>query len=358
MHSARTRKRTVDPDTYGSKQRMLTDYLMRRVREGRYKPGDRVPSDTELARRFGVTAITANKVLSGLAARGILTRRRGAAGTVVSGRLGTLGNVAFLMYEHTISYFTHIFQGAADALTAHGYAIHYINPDIELPDANLWSMAAEAGFAGAIVVALVPPVTLNAPTVLIDIETARPLPFPRVNADDEGGGYRMGRHFLEAGHRRMAFITHGRRHLTTCRRGRGFVRALAEAGIGRAGRHVYHCEGSTENIPALVDRIRGDIPGLTAIGTASDGLAAAAIRTLTRNHLRVPADVSVAGFGNLSEMHALLRITTMDQHPRHMGAQAAEMLMHWIAAPDAPPDSVVVPCELIPGETVAVIRKA
>ena len=52
---------------------------------GDWPPGTVLPSETELARRFGVAVGTARRALSDLTAEGLLTRRR-KTGTVVTGR--------------------------------------------------------------------------------------------------------------------------------------------------------------------------------------------------------------------------------------------------------------------------------
>ncbi|MDD5707350.1 MAG: GntR family transcriptional regulator, partial [Kiritimatiellae bacterium] len=105
-----------------AKQQSIEAYVMERIRAGRLKPGDKAPSNVELARRFGVSTVTATTALSALAARGLVERRRGAGGTVVAGRLGRMGTVAFVMPPFMVSFFWRIFVGATDVLTARGYA--------------------------------------------------------------------------------------------------------------------------------------------------------------------------------------------------------------------------------------------
>lgn len=50
---------------------------------GEYQPGDKLPSEDDIAQSFGVTRVTVNKALSELLAQGYLYRRHG-AGTFVS----------------------------------------------------------------------------------------------------------------------------------------------------------------------------------------------------------------------------------------------------------------------------------
>lgn len=60
----------------------LADIILARIRSGEYGPGDRIPSEFDLANAFSVGRPTARQATERLVRRGILVRRRG-AGTFV-----------------------------------------------------------------------------------------------------------------------------------------------------------------------------------------------------------------------------------------------------------------------------------
>ncbi len=60
----------------------LAEDLFRAIRAGSYKPGDRIPSEHELAERFGVGRPTVRQATDSLIQRGVLVRKRG-SGTFV-----------------------------------------------------------------------------------------------------------------------------------------------------------------------------------------------------------------------------------------------------------------------------------
>jgi GntR family transcriptional regulator len=62
----------------------LNDRLLELLRSGQYRSGDRFLTEREVAARFGLSRITANKALSGLVAAGHLEFRKG-VGTFVRG---------------------------------------------------------------------------------------------------------------------------------------------------------------------------------------------------------------------------------------------------------------------------------
>jgi GntR family transcriptional regulator len=57
--------------------RRIHDDLRREIESGRYRPGDRLPSEAELGSLYGVSRITARQALELLSTEGLLVRRQG-----------------------------------------------------------------------------------------------------------------------------------------------------------------------------------------------------------------------------------------------------------------------------------------
>lgn len=76
----------------------IQDALVAEIAQGALKPGDALPSEDSLAKRFGVALGTVRKALDGLAADGKLDRRQG-RGTFV--RRADFGNAPFRFFRHT-----------------------------------------------------------------------------------------------------------------------------------------------------------------------------------------------------------------------------------------------------------------
>lgn len=55
----------------------IMEELRRQIREGGLRPGDRVPSERELAERFGASRMTVRQALNQLAWEGVIVRRQG-----------------------------------------------------------------------------------------------------------------------------------------------------------------------------------------------------------------------------------------------------------------------------------------
>ncbi|PZN08218.1 GntR family transcriptional regulator [Thermaerobacter sp. FW80] len=55
----------------------IMEYLRRQIREGHLRPGDRIPSERELAERFGASRMTVRHALDQLAWEGVIRREQG-----------------------------------------------------------------------------------------------------------------------------------------------------------------------------------------------------------------------------------------------------------------------------------------
>lgn len=63
--------------------RRIESDLERRILSGEWRPGHRLPTESELMAEYGCARMTASKAMASLAARGLVTRRR-RAGTIVA----------------------------------------------------------------------------------------------------------------------------------------------------------------------------------------------------------------------------------------------------------------------------------
>jgi GntR family histidine utilization transcriptional repressor len=61
----------------------IKDYVLERIAAGVWREGDRIPSEPELARKFGVARMTVNRAVKELADERVLSRARG-SGTFVA----------------------------------------------------------------------------------------------------------------------------------------------------------------------------------------------------------------------------------------------------------------------------------
>lgn len=89
-------------------------------------------------------------------------------------------------------------------------------------------------------------------------------------------------------------------------------------------------------------------PGLDAVFAASDPMAMGAMATLRQAGRRMPTDVAVIGFDDVTAAaYTDPPLTTVRQPVEHLGALAAELLFEQVVSGNAPADNRILPTELV-----------
>lgn len=84
-----------DLPTFAPLYRQIRALILRSLKESEWRPGEMIPSETELAARFGVSQGTARRAIDELAAENVLVRRQG-RGTFVASHLERSNQFRFL----------------------------------------------------------------------------------------------------------------------------------------------------------------------------------------------------------------------------------------------------------------------
>jgi DNA-binding LacI/PurR family transcriptional regulator len=88
--------------------------------------------------------------------------------------------------------------------------------------------------------------------------------------------------------------------------------------------------------------------GVDAIFCANDATAAGALATISARGLRIPDDITLAGFDDLEfAAHLDPPLTTVRQGVRQQGSEAALALLGLMSDPGSGPRRVILPTELV-----------
>ncbi len=153
--------------------------------------------------------------------------------------------------------------------------------------------------------------------------------------DNRGGARRLTGHLLELGHRRIGCVTGPPHRSTTRHRLEGHRAALADQGLAADGERLT-VEGDFGRAAGYrgARELLAREPGLTAIVAANDTAALGACAALRDRGLRVPQDVSVAGFDDLPfSVDAVPALTTVRLPLHEAGARAGRLVMGRESAP-------------------------
>jgi DNA-binding LacI/PurR family transcriptional regulator len=174
----------------------------------------------------------------------------------------------------------------------------------------------------------------------------------QVWVDGVDAGWRMTRFLLGLGHRRIAMLGApgpGRETVTGALRRDGYRAALAEAGLPADGALERACDTWTPaGGAAAMSALLGEGVALDAVFCATDSIAIGALSALWRAGVRVPDDLSVAGFDDIDDgAYASPPLTTVRFDKRAYAAAALDRLIARMDGSTTPAERVAIPVEIV-----------
>ena len=325
-----------------SKNELIIKDIKKAINAGRYEPGQKIPSENQLALDYDVTRQTVRKALGKLIDEGYLYSKQG-SGTYVAKQLKKRGkskNIAVVSTYMSDYIFPRVIQGINQVLSDNGYSI-LLKTTNNSRKGEAWCMEEllSKNIDGMIIEPSQSAISCQH-QVLYDQMDAMGIPYvfiqgcyeammdrPHVMLDDVEGGRLITEHLIKLGHKRIAGIfkaddTQG------ILRHKGYVKALQEAGISYDPDLViwYHTKDRTmkpmEGILGLLEKGHA----FHAVVCYNDEIAADVIKGLTNIGRSVPHDISVTGFDN-SLLAQSRGITTISHPQEELGHKAAQTLI-------------------------------
>lgn len=177
-------------------------------------------------------------------------------------------------------------------------------------------------------------------------------PAVSVCCDHAAGGAQVAALLYEAGHRRFGFIGGPADGPVSAERERGFMDRLQTLGIAdiyKAQADYSYDGGYACTLELMVGATAGKHTAPEAIFCANDTMAMGALDALRYQlGLRVPEDVSVVGFDDISAgARPSYRLTTVRQPLASMTEAVIALLQERINNPDTPPAKRLIPGRLM-----------
>ncbi|REK56159.1 MAG: GntR family transcriptional regulator [Thermobacillus sp.] len=343
----------------------LKQEILSWLHSGEWKPHELLPSENELAARFGMSRQTVRQTLNELEQEGYLYRQRG-KGTFVAPpdfiKAGAAQAAVGMVTTYISDYiFPHIVRGAEAVLRAHGMGLYLSSTDNDKQrEQGSLQMMMNRGVGGLIVEPTksaegnpnleqflafryrgIPVVMINARYPELDC--------PCLVLDDEAGGFAATEHLIKLGHRRIAgfFKTDD---LQGTRRMKGFLRAMKHYGVPMLpdGVVTYASENKWSRPAEAAAGLLRRNGRPTAFVCYNDELAVALLPAIRAAGLAVPDDLSIVGFDDSTLAQAAeVKLTTLTHPKTAMGERAAEMLLRLMADPSAEAEDVTYAPELV-----------
>jgi LacI family transcriptional regulator len=170
-----------------------------------------------------------------------------------------------------------------------------------------------------------------------------------VQSDNKEGGYLATKELIDAGCENIMIIKDFRQISSIISRYDGYKKALKETGKSVDENLIYNVDhvNYEEAKKGVLEKIKKGIK-FDGIFATNDWMALGAISALQEKQIKVPEDVKIVGFDNMSISKITSpSITTIHQDSEKLGEYATEILMGMILKDEAELKSISVPVKLI-----------
>lgn len=364
------------------KHKLIYDKLCNDIIKGVYKPGEKLPTENELAEIFSTSRPTIGRAMRDLQQKGLIVRRQG-QGTFVKQsskpRNQTLGLLIHWQIRPIQTTSSTIFGIMVPELLKNasqsGYSLllndipandnsdyvgqaqtickRLLNSQVagvfftplelaknNLSNINIAEQLTKAGIA----------------TVLLDRDVSDSYhrsQYDIVGINNEQSSLILTHHLIDQGCKKIDFLCGPAQTTAIIDRYRGY-RAALEENNRCAENHRLHqfdsrlLNGNTEHPKGkvLLNTIKNKTTD--AFVCVNDSTAADLIYFLLRHGIKVPQDVRVVGFDDLPTDEALpVSLTTMRQNPSALAYESVRTMIDRIQRPDMPARDIMVKTELI-----------
>jgi LacI family transcriptional regulator, galactose operon repressor len=170
-----------------------------------------------------------------------------------------------------------------------------------------------------------------------------------VSTDDVRGSSEMTKYLISEGHSMIWFI--GNLRLPWFARcSKGYLEAMKEAGLEPHFSEIHSEDRELGYLAVKSLLASGERP--TALFVGTDQVASGVYDALQESGIRIPDDMSVAGFNDTMGDVLHPGLTTVREFPKELGAHLAEFTLRRMQEPELPPQQLVMPTELIRRESV------
>lgn len=316
----------------------------------------------EIARRAkaGLVAVSRVSQRNGADVRAVandlsLSRSSGAGSRTITFVLGN---------RDTVNEFqSKVLLGAEGFCTGHDWALQFVSfrSDLSAPSSSviLPDLLTQASrTAGVILSGTHSASTLaalregNVPFSLVGnniVGDWQPEQYDCVFTDDVRGSAEITRYLISQGHRTIWYI--GNQRLPWFARcARGYLQAMQEADLEPRFSEIGSEDRELGYLAVKALLTNGERP--TALFVGTDQAASGVYQALQESGIRIPDDISVAGFNDTIGEVLHPGLTTVREFPKELGAHLAEFTIRRISEPDLPPQQLVMPTELIRRESI------
>jgi GntR family transcriptional regulator, arabinose operon transcriptional repressor len=348
------------------KYKQVLEDLRDGITLGRYEAGEKLPSESELVKRFGTSRITVNRALRELQLAGLIDRRAG-SGSYVRADVRQGYTFGLLIPElGQTEIFEPICRGMAEAQQEEHHALLWGK---SLDDAN--SRVSQVGqlcrqlIGKRVSGVFFAPLELTPekdainrgiaqefedagiPVVLLDRDlVAYPerSGYDLVGIDNRRAGYVITSHLVRLGCKRLMFVGRPRSAPTVDARIAGFREAVLDGGIEFRPESIYRLEPwDADAVAKAFKELRPD-----GVVCANDFTAAHLMKTFADLKIVVPNEVKLVGMDDVKYASLLsVPLTTIHQPCAEIGRAAVSAMTQRLRNPGLPASDILLNFRLV-----------
>lgn len=338
-----------------------------RIMNGRVGEDGDIGSERELAAELGVSRITIRKALSDLQESGLVQSVPGKGTFACIKKKGVVHHMISLISHYDVytdAFCAEVLSGIQQE--AHRLGFHVVSGRLG-DDQHSKEMAErlieKPATDGYILFGRMPESVIrsvqaqNRSVVMVD-HCLSDESLPAVVSDNVAGAYDITQYLLEAGHKKIVFLTSselGMDSTSFARRQTGWETAMAGAGIAPTPELVW--DWNYERWPDgadVIKKLKSIKP--TAIFCSNDYCAVHLMKLLDEIKWAVPGDISVVGFDE-TPLARFASLTTVSVPKKEMGSIAVKRLINQMNGTDFGPTITVLPVKLIKRKSASRPRK-
>ena len=352
----------------------LTDEMRRQVQQGVLRPGDRLPSISELRASHGFSKSTIERAHVLLEQEGLVVREHGRGTFVTQPKAQRTGVIGFCSggFTQTFSpFWIHLMEGIEQAARDSNVQIQLLRDDAAIGWDKVNGVLVNGTWPkipARCIAPDLPFVSLFAPAQIIgsqaECERVRSS-MTTIGVDYYTGMRQATEHLLALGHKRIAYLNNGVNDTRIYpHRLAGYHDALREAGLrfnakwlccmSKPGLALYFMPVGRQTMKAWIEDDWKTL-GCTALLAHNDEVAWGAVEALREAGVRVPEDVSVVGYDGTEVADCCTpALTTVKIPLQRIGAKGVEILQKRIEGQSCEPE-ITIPTKLrVAGSTARV----
>jgi LacI family transcriptional regulator len=304
-----------------------------------------MPTIRDVAKRAGVAPTTVSRVINNSGYVSKETRQRVESAIAELGyvpntlarslRFKKTNTLALVVPDITNPFWTTVARGVEDAASDRDFNVILCNTDeSEAEQEKYLTVLLQKQIDGILLAparSTAEPVELiqrqGVPVVVLDRRVPCAL-VDMVRCDSELGAYRLVRHLLTLGHRRIAILTGPQGVSTAEDRVVGYQKALGEMDLDANSDLVYCGEFTQASGYEMTQQALTATPRPTALFAANNFIAMGSLKALRDAGLQVPEDMTLVSFDDLPPAFNIDPFLTVTAQPAYeMGHQATELLL-------------------------------